>query len=598
MKQVLHLIIYVLSIAGCMGSDKPMENREQQSAERRAGEQSSDVTAYTQKAAMAVYGYQPERALQIIDSAVIVGNLSEVWADVNRVRILSQSQMKERLDSLLGGPEGVRLDTARAIGERLLLHDSLNTNHGLRQDVLEMLIYTARQQEDTLRWLQRSRELVEDCRKYGAETKALRTEAELGAAMCYSENQEQGLAMLDSVIYVLQALKAHPSILPGRDVGLHNAAGQSANPGNQTSTPLDGRGEAFRFNELDAFIIAAKRKIGVLNSMKRFAETLPLSHRITELLDDYEQHPDRYHDGSFREPKDTVKRADYIRYYRSQAQGFVTAAYAALGERGSMEETFYEIASTVRDVTAREHQARYNALQQQLEAERQRARANNIRLQAVGIAVFALLALCFAVVVYRKNRDIRQKNRILAQQLMKSLTTDPSFPSEARLPAFPKERGVYTSSAGNSTVKSDHSPLLGREAGDEAALDEASLGEASEEEASEEEVLYHHIRDEVLRLQLYTDPGFGRQSIIERFHLTKDRASRIFSQGSEHSSISDFITDCRLDHARRLLVSRPDMSIADIATASGFGLRTTFTRSFKAKHGLTPTEFREQQEHG
>ena len=573
----------VLAIAGCTGG---------KGGGTQPVAQPKDTT-YTQKAAMNIYGYQPERALRIIDSAVIVGNLSEVWADVNRVRILSQSQMKERLDSLLGGPEGVRLDTARAIAERLLLHDSLNTNHGLRQDVLEMLIYTARQQEDTLRWLQRSRELVEDCRKYGAETKALRTEAELGAAMCYMGQQEQGLAMLDSVIYVLQALKAHPSILNGRDVGLHNAAGQSANPGNQTSTPLDGRGEAFRFNELDAFIIAAKRKIGVLNSMKRFAETLPLSHRITELLDDYEQHPDRYHDSSFREPKDTVKRADYIRYYRSQAQGFVTAAYAALGERGSMEETFYEIASTVRDVTAREHQARYNALQQQLEAERQRARANNIRLQAVGIAVFALLTLCFAVVVYRKNRDIRQKNRILAQQLMKSLPPDPSFPSEARLPAFPKERGVYTSSAGNSTVKSDHSPLLGREAGDEAALDEASLGEASEEE-----ILYHHIRDEVLRLQLYTDPGFGRQSIIERFHLTKDRASRIFSQGSEHSSISDFITDCRLDHARRLLVSRPDMSIADIAAASGFGLRTTFTRSFKAKHGLTPTEFREQQEHG
>jgi len=110
------------------------------------------------------------------------------------------------------------------------------------------------------------------------------------------------------------------------------------------------------------------------------------------------------------------------------------------------------------------------------------------------------------------------------------------------------------------------------------------------------EDLYRHIRDEVIRLQLYTDPGFGRQSIIERFLLTKDVASRVFSQGSDHSSISDFINNCRLDHARRLLVSRPDMSIADIATASGFGVRTTFTRSFKAKHGLTPSEFREQQE--
>ena len=67
-------------------------------------------TVYTQQAAMAVYGYQPERALQIIDSAVIVGNLSEVRADVERARIYSKTQMKARMDSVLGGPKGTSLD--------------------------------------------------------------------------------------------------------------------------------------------------------------------------------------------------------------------------------------------------------------------------------------------------------------------------------------------------------------------------------------------------------------------------------------------------------------------------------------------------------
>ena len=474
-------------------------------------------TVYTQQAAMAVYGYQPERALQIIDSAVIVGNLSEVWADVNRARIYSQSQMKEQLDSLLGGPKDVRLDTARAIAERLLNHDSLKTNPKLHQDVLEILIYTARQQEDTVRWLQRSRELVGESRKHGAETKALRTEAELGASLCYSGQQEQGLAKLDSVITAIGSL------------------------------------EPFRFYELDAYIIAAKRKIGVLASIGREKETLPLARRIIELLDDYEQHPDQYHDGSYREPKNDTKRADYIRFYRSQAQGFITAAYIALGDKGNMTEAYEKIERTVRDATAREHIARYNALQQQMEAERQQARADNIRLQAVGIFIIALLAIGFAIILFRKNRDIRQKNRVLAQQLTE---------------LYDNTRPVESNTAEKENVQLD---------------------------SMSPEDLYRHIRDEVIRLQLYTDPGFGRQSIIERFHLTKDVASRVFSQGSEHSSISDFINNCRLDHARRLLVSRPDMSIADIATASGFGVRTTFTRSFKAKHGLTPSEFREQQ---
>ena len=60
----------------------------------------------------------------------------------------------------------------------------------------------------------------------------------------------------------------------------------------------------------------------------------------------------------------------------------------------------------------------------------------------------------------------------------KSLTPRPS----------PKERGVYTSSAEDSTDKSDHSPLLGRGAGGEASGGEASGGEASGGEASGGEV--------------------------------------------------------------------------------------------------------------
>ena len=106
-------------------------------------------TIYTEQKEMAVYDYQPEQALQIIDSAVIVGNMSEVRADFLRARIYSWSVMGQVLDSLLHGKEGIRFDTARVIGERLLTHDSLKTNLGLRQNVLEVLVYVARQQQDT-----------------------------------------------------------------------------------------------------------------------------------------------------------------------------------------------------------------------------------------------------------------------------------------------------------------------------------------------------------------------------------------------------------------------------------------------------------------
>lgn len=495
-------------MVGCMSSDKRTENRQSQPSD----------TVYTQKAAMTVYAYQPERALQIIDSAVIVGNLSEVRADVERTRIYSMTQAKPQLDSLLHGPEGTCLDSGRVIGERLLAHDSLKHDLNLRQQLLEILVYTARMQQDTLTWMQRSRELVDVCHEQGLQTEALRMEAELGASLCYSGQMEQGMAMLDSVIVLL-----------------------STKP-------------SFKFNELDALIIASKRKIGVLSSTGRYVETLPLARRIIERLEDYEAHPDQYADDTQRVLKDSTSRAGYINFYRTQAQGYITAAYSALGEHGNMNDAYKQIERSVQEVTAREHIARYNALEQQMQRQEAEARADRSRIFAWAGVLIALLAVIFAIVVFRKNRAINLKNHILAQQLTE----------------------LY-----DNTRPAVAAPTT---------IADPDLQSASAED------LYLHIRDEVIRLQLYTDPGFGRQSIIERFHLTKDVASRVFSQGSDHSSISDFINNCRLDHARRLLVSRPDMSIADIAAASGFGVRTTFTRSFKAKHGLTPTEFREQQE--
>ncbi|MBR4897587.1 MAG: hypothetical protein IKZ48_02195 [Prevotella sp.] len=118
---------------------------------------------------MQVYGYQPERALQIIDSAVIVGNMSEVQAEANRARVYSMTQMNEQMDSLLGGQKGAGLEKAEAIGEQLLNHDSLKTNLKLKQEVLDILVYTERQLQDTVKWLQRSRELVEVYHQMGAE---------------------------------------------------------------------------------------------------------------------------------------------------------------------------------------------------------------------------------------------------------------------------------------------------------------------------------------------------------------------------------------------------------------------------------------------
>jgi len=494
MKQALHIIIYAVVAGltmGCTGKSSRTAEKSKQPQD----------TIYTAQKAMAVYDYQPERALQIIDSAVIVGNLSEVRADVERARIYSMTQMKARMDSLLGGPKGTSLDSGRVIGERVLGHDSLKQDLNLRQQLLEVLVYTARMQQDTLKWMQRSRELIDVCRREGVETEALRTEAELGAARCYAGQAEQGMATLDSVIAVLGTMPT------------------------------------FKFNELDAFIIASKRKIGVLSSTGRYVETLPLARRIIERLEDYEVHPDQFADDSKRVPADSASRASYINFYRTQAQGYISAAYTALGQHSSMTEAYLQIERSVTAATAREHIARYNAMEQRMQrqeaearAEREQARADRNLLIAFGTGILLLLVLIAQLVYWRQKRIINRKNRVLVKQMKQidSLTT-------------------------------------------------------VQESATEDDALYNHLRDVILAEQLYLNPQFGRQAIIEKFQLSKERIGAVFSQGGDHSSLTDFVNNCRLDHARQLLTN-----------PSGFGTRQTFSRNFVRRFGLTPTEYRSQ----
>lgn len=77
-------------------------------------------------------------------------------------------------------------------------------------------------------------------------------------------------------------------------------------------------------DRMDAFIIAVKRKITVLNDQGRHAEVIPLAQRILDRLDHYEQHAKDYAEDSYRlswsdKPAD---RDRYIDFSRAQYKWF------------------------------------------------------------------------------------------------------------------------------------------------------------------------------------------------------------------------------------------------------------------------------------
>ena len=58
------------------------------------------------------------------------------------------------------------------------------------------------------------------------------------------------------------------------------------------------------------------------------------------------------------------------------------------------------------------------------------------------------------------------------------------------------------------------------------------------------------------------------------------------------TSFSDYINGLRIDYASQLLEERPDLSINDVMTKSGFTSSSAFYRNFKKFKGITPTEKR------
>lgn len=546
-------------------------------------------TLYTAETAMQIYDYDPERALVIIDSALIVGNVDEDLAKLLRAKVYSQSLVE------------VQLDTAQQILLDLLESNYTKDLHN-REIVFDLLFNIARNKESVERMLYWATLKAECCREQGHETEALRTEAEIGFLLTRLGEEQKGLAKLNGVI---------------------------AN--------LDGQRH---IDEMDACIIALKRKVTVLSQLGQEEEIIPVAAHIIEIIDDCRQHYDEYTDNSYRMPKGVTQFDKYWDFYTSQALGFMAQAFAELGELDSarrymdlfeqsdfgktlggrrmmtsawcnlgeyekMLAAYDEMEMRMGDDTlnteymeilrgralaaeaagnpnasidywrryarmsrlvnkqlqesqAYEYAARYHLQEERMNTEREQAKAQNNKNLAIAGFLLALIAVVFIVWLLIQRRTINRKNRVLVEQIAEAV----------------KYKGLVE----NEERKSEK----GKEHSNDTIVPNKDLSD---------EELFKQLSEVIRRERLFTNPNFGRQTLIDRFHLTERRIGSVFSYGG---SLPDFIRELRLENACRLLADHPEMSISDIATASGFSSLSVFSREFKRKLEVTPSYYREQ----
>lgn len=402
---------------------------------------------------MNIYGTQPKRALQIIDTAELLGNLTKTHADFLRAMVYSRAV------------ESLQYDSAILIAERLMLKEEVQADTDFKRSVLEVLLNACRMKNDNLQGLHWATELGNLYRERGEKTEALRIDAEIGGLLVGIGQQEEGFGMIDSVILRLVALPK-------------------------------------TFNNLDASIIALKRKEEACREVGLYSEMISTAQRIMDPLSDYELHPASFHDGSPHEPNDE-RRPQYIDFYRGKAYAYMAIAYASLhddteaqkyvslydqtfasqslsgrlmiaptlgmlGEYERMQAIYDETEQSLGNDTLNDYYAevlfkradiaeaqnrqadanhylhhyidlkeqihkdfmndmahlyaaRYQVQQQQREIERQREATRQAQRSLTVIGFIALLILLIAIMAIGQSRKTRKRNRILVQQISEAV---------------------------------------------------------------------------------------------------------------------------------------------------------------------------------
>lgn len=565
MKPNVHLVfIYaaLLTLVGC-GDGKPVRQLP------HLGD-----TPYQQDTILVTYATNSERALTLLDSALLLGNISEYRAQCIRARIYSKSLVEQRQDSAI------------LICKELLGHDSVRNDAAEQENILDLLITTSRAKPDDEQYIHWATQKAELCQQQGQETERWRSEADIGLVMTHLGQEDEGLAKLDEAISHLDA------------------------PGS--------------IDRMDAFIVACKRKINALNELHRYDEIITLGQRILDRLNHYEQHAKDYAEDSYRlswsdHPND---RDRYLDFSRAQANGFMAEANAMINEKAKAKEhlarfdqsdfgktfrarrmiaptqmalgmydealaTYAEIARRMAADTlnddyavilrsraiaahtknhyveaydyqtryadlskvlsdslmkgkAHEYAARYHAYEQQLEIQEKEAEAERSHIISIAVAALAVLAIAFAIYFFRQKRIVSEKNHALVRMI-------------------------------NSMQPK--------------SIDSRTVNNADSE-------LFKHIDTAIRSERLYANIGLQRQDICDRFNISRHTLNDLLSDYTGGLSFPQYVNIIRLEEALRLLRDEPDKIISAIASEVGFS-SANLREQFKRKYGMTPAEYRQ-----
>ena len=224
----------------------------------------------------------------------------------------------------------------------------------------------------------------------------------------------------------------------------------------------------------------------------------------------------------------------------------------------------------------------------------QSARNRFVTSLSLALGAVVMLVLAFALYVFLQWRITQRRNRIMARQMTEVVEYKEKYRALKQKtlsqPLSESEGSDNTQSEETVEVQVPSTSLPDREGQEGGSHISVSDGTAITDEQ-----LFLFLRDLIENEQLFLQSDFGRQTLIERTGLSKDRIGAAFAQGSDSASLPAYVRELRLDHAVRLMNDKPELTVEQVSMASGFTSADTFTRNFRAKFGMTPTTYKQTQ---
>ena len=256
------------------------------------------------------------------------------------------------------------------------------------------------------------------------------------------------------------------------------------------------------------------------------------------------------------------QQGDTLGEMMNAAKWGLAEVYRKMGhcnQAANLYEQVLEIQDTLKSRKARnsaqELAAIYHENEQEQTIMQQQAENTRQRYLLFGALIVLVGVMSFSVIIIRKNRIISRKNQSLAAQITEAMAYKEKYMQE----------------------KSEKTP---------SPTDTPSPDSLSDDQ------LFNYINDIIVRERLFLDSHFDRQTIMDRFNLSKERVGAAFSKGSQYAKLTDYTQELRLEYSTLLMSNNPEKSVSQIAAECGFASYAYFSRCFRQRFGMTPTEFR------